>query len=86
MDIRIVILQRGWVMVGVWSKKGTVCSLTDAKVIRLWGTTKGLGELVLNGPTSKTALDETGIVEYHELTEVANIRCEMNPWKKFFKS
>lgn len=41
-DVRIVILQRGWVMVGRYSQNGDECSLTDCSTIRAWGTTKGL--------------------------------------------
>ncbi len=43
------VLQRGWVMVGEFSKVGSDCSLTNAAVIRYWGTTKGLGEIAENG-------------------------------------
>ena len=47
---QIVILNRGWVVVGNYYEKGDDCTLTDASVIRAWGTTKGLGELAENGP------------------------------------
>ena len=50
-DIRIVILQRGWVAVGRFSQSGSDCILEQASIIRKWGTTKGLGEIV-SGPKS----------------------------------
>jgi hypothetical protein len=53
--------------------------LHGASVIRRWGTTKGLGELV-NGPLSGTVLDRAGEVEFHELTVVASIKAEAGPW------
>lgn len=78
-DIKIVILQRGWVMIGRYSRDGEMCSLDDAQVIRQWGTKKGLGELV-NGPTSSTVLDHTGHVEFHVLTVVATIDAKEEAW------
>jgi hypothetical protein len=78
-DIKIVILQRGWVMVGRWSREGDMCSLDDAAVIRKWGTTKGLPEL-RTGPMSSTVLDPAGHVEFHILTVVATIDCEAVQW------
>lgn len=81
-DIKIVILQRGWVMVGRYKKTGDSCSLDNAYVIRKWGTTKGLGELALSGPQSDTTLDKAGRVEFHVLTIVATINCVPELWKQ----
>ena len=53
-DIKIVILQRGWVMVGRLTRNGTDCVLSNASTIRRWGTTKGLGELAANGALQNT--------------------------------
>ncbi len=78
-SVKIVILQRGWVMVGRWSRDGDMCSLDDASVIRIWGTTRGLGELV-TGPTSTTKLDPAGHVEFHILTTVVVIDAEEAKW------
>jgi hypothetical protein len=72
-DIRIVILQRGWVMVGEFKQEGHKCFLNNASVIRVWGTSKGIGEL-LNGPTKDTKADSCGNVEFHELTVVATMK------------
>jgi uncharacterized protein YunC (DUF1805 family) len=80
-NIKIVVLQRGWVMVGYFSQDGQNCRLERASVIRIWGTTKGLGEISKNGPTKDTKLDPTnGLVEFHELTVVCMINCEELAW------
>ncbi len=81
-EIKIVILQRGWVFVGKFSKAGSACKLTDASNIRTWGTTKGLGEIAENGPTDSTKLDKVNDVSFHELSIVALIDCEDKVWKK----
>lgn len=80
-DIRIVILQRGWVVVGRYSQKGEECTLEGAKVVRRWGTSKGLGELAAGGPIEgKTVLDPAPTVRFHALTVVASIACEASKW------
>lgn len=78
--IRIVILQRGWVMAGYYTKDGSDCKLEKANVIRIWGTTKGLGEIAEGGPTSSTKLDKCSIVRFHELTVIATIDCVEEKW------
>ena len=78
--IKIAILQRGWVMVGYFERDGSNCVLTKASVIRTWGTTKGLGEIALNGPTKNTVLDPTGRVEFDVLTGIAFVDCEESKW------
>lgn len=81
-DIKIVILQRGWIVVGRFIRKVNECKMTDASVIRNWGTTKGLGEIAENGPTSTTKLDKCyGGVEFDYLTVVASIGCKETSWE-----
>lgn len=80
-DIKIVVLQRGWVMVGRLERDGSECKLKNASVIRTWGTSKGLGEIATNGPLSGTKLDKCGgLVEFDYLTVVAAISCEESKW------
>lgn len=80
-DTKIVILQRGWIMVGVFERKGSECKLHNASVIRSWGTSKGLGELS-NGPLSGTKLDKcNGVVEFDYLTVCASISVCEDKWK-----
>jgi hypothetical protein len=81
-DTKIVVLQRGWVMVGRLERDGSECKLHNAAVIRTWGTSKGLGELAMNGPQSGTKLDKCGgLVEFDYLTVVAAISCDESKWK-----
>lgn len=80
-DIRIVILQRGWVMVGEFSKVPKCCYLTNASVIRVWGTTKGLGEIAVGGPTPSTKLDKIGRVEFHYKNAIAIVKCDASKWE-----
>lgn len=77
--VKIVILQRGWVMVGRWSRTNDNCTLDNASVIERWGTTKGLGELV-DGPTKNTKLAPCGHVEFHILGVVAAISAREDAW------
>jgi hypothetical protein len=80
-NIKIVILPRGWNMVGYFSQEGSKCKLENASVIRRWGTTKGLGELAEKGKLKDTILDSCGTVEFHELTVIATISCKESVWK-----
>lgn len=79
---RIVVLQRGWVVVGQVSQTGDELTITDASVIRTWGTTKGLGELALNGPLSGTKLDPCGTVRAHIAAVVFQMESDGAKWKK----
>ena len=79
-DVKIVILQRGWVFIGRLERIGNDCKLHNASNIRVWGTTNGLGQLV-EGPTKDTKLDYTGLVEFDYLTVVATITVNPNAWK-----
>lgn len=62
-DLVITVLDRGWVFMGF------VTILSDTKVrldcaynIHRWGTTEGLGQLCVKGPTSETILNEAGTI------------------------
>jgi len=81
-DIKIVVLQRGWVMVGRFERNGSDCKLHNSSTIRTWGTTKGLGELAESGPLSATKLDKNnGLVEFDYLTVIASVSCREEKWE-----
>ena len=73
MSIEIVVMTSGWVLVG---ERISDTSLVNASVIRTWGTTKGLGELALNGPTKETILDKCGEVTLNEPAVLFRIACK----------
>lgn len=80
-DLKIVILQRGWVMIGKLERNGSECKLHNASVIRNWGTTRGLGELATEGKKKDTKLDPCGgVVEFDYLTVVATIAVDASKW------
>jgi len=80
-DIKIVILQRGWVYVGRFERNDNDCKLHNAYVIRKWGTTKGIGELANEGKKADTILDKCyGVVEFDYLTVVCTITCKESIW------
>jgi len=81
--IKIVVLQRGWVLIGRFERDGDLCYLHNASTIRNWGTTKGLGELAKDGPTKDTKLDKCyGVVEFEALTKVLSIDVDQDIWAK----
>jgi len=82
-DIKIVILQRGWIMVGIFTRDGNDCILRNAYNVRKWGTTQGLGELAENGKLSDTVLDKMyGVVQFDYLTVISTIDCKEKVWQK----
>lgn len=77
--VRIVVLQRGWVVVGYYAEDGDDVTVTNASVIRAWGTTKGLGQLI-DGPTSATKLDKSGTVRAHRVAVVLTLDADETKW------
>ena len=69
---RIIIADKGFVFVGSCrdNDDGSV-TITNAKCLRRWGTTAGLGQL-LDGPTKDTIADPYGTVR---TTPVASLAC-----------
>ena len=58
--IRIMVLDRGRVKVGRLSYHPDLAFhwlLEDARIIRRWGTSRGLEQIARDGPTSETVLD-----------------------------
>ncbi len=78
--MQIVILQRGWVVIGDYSVKNGECLLTDAAIIRIWGTTKGLGEIAEKGPTSTSKIDRCPDLRFHPMTVIARMDVNDSKW------
>lgn len=76
---RIVVLQQGWVLMGNITPHATKPDqyrIENGSVIRKWGTTRGLGEIAIQGPTSETILDEFGSGEFPRLAVLFFIDCQ----------
>lgn len=82
---QIVVLQRGWIVVGLVKREGDEIHISNASVIRAWGTTRGLGEIAADGPTSSTKLDRCPDVSAHILTVVARMNCASKKWENHVK-
>ena len=76
----IVILDRGFVLVGQAVVDGDWVTVTNASIIRRWGTTKGLGELAASGPLDKTKLDPIGTVKSPLRALIGLVACEPAAW------
>jgi len=79
----IVVLDRGFVVVGRVQKSGCYMVINDCSCVRKWGTTKGLGQLASSGPLENTVLDPQPQTKVHELQVVQIIECvcEVSKWK-----
>jgi hypothetical protein len=72
----IVIASYGWVFTGYRAEQDTDHVLIEkSDVIRVWGTTNGLGQLALSGPQSETVLDPCGTVDLPVTSVIAVIEC-----------
>jgi hypothetical protein len=78
--MQIVVLERGFVYIGMVTVDGGWVYVNQARNIRKWGTTKGLGELV-NGPLKDTILDRVGTLKAPLRSLVSLIDVEESKWR-----
>ena len=76
----IVIVDMGFVYVGDIHVDDDWCVITNAFNLRVWGTTKGLGQLAEDGPTATTVMDSTGTVRIPNHAIIAVIDTEQAKW------
>lgn len=83
---RIVVLPYGWVVVGFVRHFAGEVVIENAAVVHRWGTTKGLGQLALEGPRNDgkkvTQLHPCPTIRVLEDTVVFQIDCEESAWAK----
>lgn len=72
----IVVLDRGFVVIGMVSMDGSYVVINDCSCIRRWGTSKGLGQLAKEGIQKDTILDPQPETRVHELKVIQMIKCE----------
>lgn len=82
--IQIAVIDSGWVIIGNTDADigNSVVNITNASVIRVWGTDKGLGQIAINGPTKTTVLDKIGIVHVERSQLKFLIDCDESKWTK----
>ena len=76
----IVVVDRGFVYVGQCDLDADWCVVTRARNIRYWGTTRGLGQLALEGPTKDTKLDPITTVRIPMRAVISVIETEEAQW------
>ena len=78
--LRICVLQRGWVVVGRYEETEKTFIIHNASVVRVWGTTGGLGQIAEGGPTPGTILDRTPTVRGKHDAMIFTIDCDESKW------
>lgn len=79
-EMRIAVLDRGWVYAGKCRMDGETLVISDAKNIRRWGTTGGLGELAAKGPQPETRMDDYGTVRVPQRAVIFLVECDPAAW------
>lgn len=83
----IVVLSHGFVYVGDVTLVGDELAIGRALNVRQWGTSKGLGQLTIEGPQKETVLDRCGgitaprlaLIHIMGVTPAAKKNWEKNP-------
>lgn len=78
--LKIAVLDRGFVYIGLCHTEDGTLVITDAQCIRRWGTTGGLGELAMKGPQPNTKLEATGVVRAPLPSVIHLIDCISTVW------
>jgi len=81
-NLRIVVLDRGFVVVGEVAEEGDYIVISNCSNVRRWGTSAGLGQLAMEGPQQNTKLDKQPRTTVHKLQVVQQIDCEVSAWKR----
>lgn len=91
MEVSIAVIDNGFVFIGEITEEidpqdGKVKSIRvgNCKNIRRWGTTKGLGEIALGGPTTNTILDDSGVIRVPYQSLIFVMECDQARWAKTF--
>lgn len=82
--LQIVVLPYGHVVIGQVSRTGDEVVISAARIIRRWGTSRGLAQLANDGPQIGMALEDPCDVEVHRLAIVMAYRCDPQKWRSFY--
>jgi hypothetical protein len=77
-DLVIAVMDRGWVFIGFITRLSNErIRLDNAYNIHRWGTTKGLGQLCVEGPQTETVLNEAGTIFGKDIFVM---KADLNKW------
>ena len=81
----IFVCERGFVIVGRIASEDTLTiTLNDVAVVRRWGTTRGLGQLAMEGPLLETILEpEPDGTTQGRMSVYRQIPCDQKAWSKY---
>lgn len=78
--LALVVADRGFVWVGEAITTDDWVEIKNARVVRRWGTSKGLNQLAKEGPLTNTQLDEPADLKVSRKALIAIIPCEAEKW------
>jgi hypothetical protein len=78
--IQILVLNRGWNVIGNVREKDGKTYITNASIIRRWGTTQGLGELAIKGKLPETILDKCLDISLDTANVIFCMNCDQSKW------
>jgi hypothetical protein len=83
LGFQFAIVDNGFVYVGNIIRDGEYYAITSCHNVRKAGTTKGFGQLAIEGPLKETALDKcpTVLVPVNRLCHF--IACNADAWKAY---
>ena len=79
---RIAVLDRGFVFVGKVMNDDEFTYIEEAQSVRVWGTTKGLGQLAKEGPQQNTKLDPCPNVKVSNKAVLFLMECDRSKFHK----
>lgn len=84
-NLRIVILERGWVVLGLLNSDshGDWFFLEKGCVVRRWGTDAGIGQLAMHGVRSETILDPLPMTKFHKDKIIQILDCDESKWQDY---
>lgn len=80
-EIKIVVLERGFVYIGRYHEDGNEVSIFGARSLIRWGTSAHLGELA-HGPTESTRLGESCTARARISQVIHTIEVDQDVWVK----
>jgi len=76
----LVVADRGHVWVGNARDEGDYTIVTDARIVRRFGTDRGLNQIANEGPTAKTIVGAPATLKVARWAIIAIIPCEASAW------